>query len=63
MPGVNDDISRHARVRISYHDVDGNAQTEESDGLRAVRHQHEIDQPVLDPAIVPPQARAVDQAI
>src|SRR5258708_6095148 len=44
MPGVNDDISRHARVRISYHDVDGNAQTEESDGLRAVRHQHEIDQ-------------------
>ena len=23
MPGVNDDIQRHARVRISYHDVDG----------------------------------------
>jgi peptide deformylase len=44
MPGVNDDIRRHARVRISYHDVHGNAQTEESDGLRAVCHQHEIDQ-------------------
>jgi peptide deformylase len=44
MPGVNDDIRRHARVRISYRDVDGNAQTEESDGLRAVCHQHEIDQ-------------------
>src|SRR5258708_7902756 len=44
MPGVNDDIRRHARVRISYHDVDGNAQTEEAEGLRAICHQHEIDQ-------------------
>ncbi|WP_065755141.1 peptide deformylase [Bradyrhizobium paxllaeri] len=44
MPGVNDEVSRHARVRISYHDVDGNPQTEESEGLRAVCHQHEIDQ-------------------
>jgi peptide deformylase len=43
-PGVNDDIRRHARVRISYRDVDGNSRTEESDGLRAVCHQHEIDQ-------------------
>ena len=44
MPGVNDEVTRHARVRISYQDIDGNAQTEESDGLRAVCHQHEIDQ-------------------
>ena len=44
MPGVNDEISRHARVRISYQDIDGNMQTEESEGLRAVCHQHEIDQ-------------------
>jgi peptide deformylase len=44
MPGVNDDIERHARVRIRYHDLEGNLQTEESDGLRAVCHQHEIDQ-------------------
>ncbi|MDB5631893.1 MAG: peptide deformylase [Tardiphaga sp.] len=44
MPGVNDDIQRHARVRISYCDVDGKTHTEESDGLRAVCHQHEIDQ-------------------
>ena len=44
MPGVNDEVERHARIRISYHDVDGNMQTEESDGLRAVCHQHEIDQ-------------------
>jgi peptide deformylase len=44
MPGVNDDVERHARVRIGYHDVNGNWQTEESEGLRAVCHQHEIDQ-------------------
>ncbi|CAN5509331.1 peptide deformylase [soil metagenome] len=44
MPGVNDDVQRHARVRIGYHDLDGRAQTEESDDLRAVCHQHEIDQ-------------------
>jgi peptide deformylase len=44
MPGVNDDVERHSRVRISYQDVHGNLQTEESEGLRAVCHQHEIDQ-------------------
>jgi len=44
MPGVNDEVSRHARVRIRYQDVHGNLQTEESAGLRAVCHQHEIDQ-------------------
>ena len=44
MPGVNDEVSRHARVRVSYHDLDGVLQTEESHGLRAVCHQHEIDQ-------------------
>jgi peptide deformylase len=44
MPGVNDDVQRHARIGISFHDLDGNAHTEESEGLRAVCHQHEIDQ-------------------
>ena len=44
MPGVNDDIRRNTRVRISYRDVHGNAHTEDSEGLRAVCHQHEIDQ-------------------
>ena len=44
MPGVNDDIERHAKVRISYRDLDGKTHTEESQGLRAVCHQHEIDQ-------------------
>jgi peptide deformylase len=44
MPGVNDEVTRQARVRIRYQDLDGTPQTEESDGLRAVCHQHEIDQ-------------------
>ena len=44
MPGVNDDVQRHARIRISFRDLDGNPQTEESEDLRAVCHQHEIDQ-------------------
>jgi peptide deformylase len=44
MPGVNDEVRRHARVRIGYRDVHGNPHTEESEGLRAVCHQHEIDQ-------------------
>jgi peptide deformylase len=44
MPGVSDEVQRHARVRISYLDLDGTIQSEESDGLRAVCHQHEIDQ-------------------
>ena len=44
MPGVHDDIERHARVWISFQDLDGHIQTEEASGLRAVCHQHEIDQ-------------------
>ena len=65
MPGVNDDIRRHARVRISYRDVDGHTQSEESEGLRPVCHRHEIDQlnGMLASAVVPPGARTVDQEI
>ena len=44
MPGISDEVLRHARVRISFRDLDGNLQSEEADGLRAVCHQHEIDQ-------------------
>jgi peptide deformylase len=44
MPGVHDEVERHARVRISFQDIEGNSHTEESEGLRAVCHQHEIDQ-------------------
>lgn len=44
MPGVVDEVERHARIKIRYQDLDGNEQTEDSDGLLAVCHQHEIDQ-------------------
>ncbi|MDE2376332.1 peptide deformylase [Bradyrhizobium sp.] len=44
MPGVTDEVLRHARVRIVYQDLDGTTHTEESEALRAVCHQHEIDQ-------------------
>jgi len=44
MPGMNENVQRHARVRLTYQDLAGNFHTEEADGLRAVCHQHEIDQ-------------------
>lgn len=44
MPGVTDELERHAHVRVRYHDLDGVEQAEEADGLLAVCHQHEIDQ-------------------
>jgi peptide deformylase len=44
MPGVTDEIERHARVRVRYQDLDGMEHEEEAEGLVAVCHQHEIDQ-------------------
>lgn len=44
MPGVVDDVQRHARITIRYQDLNGTEQTEQSEGLLAVCHQHEIDQ-------------------
>ncbi|WP_243368979.1 peptide deformylase [Microvirga solisilvae] len=44
MPGVTDEIERHARVRVRYQDLDGVQHEEEAEGLMAVCHQHEIDQ-------------------
>lgn len=44
MPGVTDEIERHARVRVRYCALDGTEHEEEADGLMAVCHQHEIDQ-------------------
>jgi peptide deformylase len=44
MPGVTESLTRAARVRMSYQDVDGAEFTEEADGLLAVCLQHEIDQ-------------------
>jgi peptide deformylase len=44
MPGVTDEIERHAQVRVGYQGLDGAAHEEEAKGLLAVCHQHEIDQ-------------------
>lgn len=44
MPGVTDELERHAHVRVRYRDLAGVEQVEEADGLLAVCHQHEIDQ-------------------
>jgi len=44
MPGVNDEIERSGTVHVTYRDLDGNDRFEETEGLRAVCHQHEIDQ-------------------
>jgi peptide deformylase len=44
MPGVREEIERHARVRVRYQDLSGVEHIEEAEGLLAVCHQHEIDQ-------------------
>ncbi|TGQ53579.1 peptide deformylase, partial [Mesorhizobium sp. M1C.F.Ca.ET.212.01.1.1] len=44
MPGVTEEIERHARVRIRYQDLEGKEHFEDAEGLLAVCHQHEIDQ-------------------
>ena len=44
MPGVTDELERHAHVRVRYQDLEGKEQSEDADGLLAICHQHEIDQ-------------------
>ena len=44
MPGVTEEIERSRAVRVSYRNIDGAECVEEAEGLRAVCHQHEIDQ-------------------
>ncbi|WOJ89990.1 peptide deformylase [Methylocapsa polymorpha] len=44
MPGVMEEVERHARIRVSYRDLSGVEQIEEADGLLAVCCQHEMDQ-------------------
>lgn len=44
MPGVTEEIERSRAVRVCYRDLDGKDCVEEAEGLRAVCHQHEIDQ-------------------
>jgi peptide deformylase len=44
MPGVTEEIERHARVRMSYQDLSGVEKIVEADGLLSVCLQHEVDQ-------------------
>jgi peptide deformylase len=44
MPGVTDEVERHAKVRVRYKGLDGTDREEEAEGLMAVCLQHEIDQ-------------------
>lgn len=44
MPGVTGEIERSRTVHVAYRDIDGKECFEEAEGLRAVCHQHEIDQ-------------------
>lgn len=44
MPGVTELVTRPCRVTVRYQDINGNEQIEHADGLRAICHQHEIDQ-------------------
>lgn len=59
MPGVTDEIERHAAIEIAYQDLHGRELTEKAEGARdrpARRH-------LLDPAPVEAQARPPDQAL
>ena len=44
MPGVTEEVQRHAEVELRYQDLDGAFHTEHAEGFLAVCHQHEIDQ-------------------
>jgi peptide deformylase len=44
MPGVTEEIERHARVRIGYQTLDGDGSVEQAEGLLSVCHQREIEQ-------------------
>jgi peptide deformylase len=44
MPGVTDELERHARIRVRYRGLDGLEHEEEAEGLMAVCLQHETDQ-------------------
>ncbi|HVE13068.1 MAG TPA: peptide deformylase [Elusimicrobiota bacterium] len=43
LPGEAEEVERAARVRVRFHDVDGNAQEMDCDGLLAIAVQHEED--------------------
>jgi peptide deformylase len=43
VPDFSADVERSARVRVRYHDLDGNEHVEDATELRAVCFQHELD--------------------
>jgi peptide deformylase len=43
MPGLHDEVERHARVRIVCQDLDGNTLDFEAEGLLSRAAQHEVD--------------------
>jgi peptide deformylase len=43
IPDVHEDVTRPARVKVKYMDLEGNAREEEADGLFATCIQHEVD--------------------
>ena len=44
MPGVTEEIERHARVRMNYQELSGVEKIEEAEGLLSACLQHEVDQ-------------------
>src|SRR5215475_5448258 len=40
---IHEDVERHTRVKVKYHDLAGNTHEEEADGLFATCIQHEVD--------------------
>jgi peptide deformylase len=44
MPGIQEEVERHARVALTYQSLDGATHAREVDGLLAVVVQHEVDQ-------------------
>lgn len=44
MPGLTESLERPARIRVAYQDLQGEAHSEDAQGLLAICHQHEIDQ-------------------
>lgn len=43
IPDINEDVERNVRIRLRFHDLEGNQQEEEFEGLYARVLQHEVD--------------------
>jgi len=65
MPGLHDEVERHARVRIVCQDLDGSILDFEAEGLLARAAQHEVDHlhGILFIDHLPPEAREQHQPL